>query len=90
MSDPAVNVVYVYESNTIIVEAVPVAEQITVETETVILEADVGPQGPPGPAGPVSEDTIKNITPSGGYRITNIRMDANKRILITYEEDPVS
>jgi len=53
---------------------------------TVIESIAVGPQGP---AGPVSEDTIKNITPSGGYRITNIRMDANKRILITYEEDPV-
>lgn len=36
-----------------------------------------------------SEWTIKSLSPSGGYRITNIRLDENKKVVITYDDTPI-
>jgi hypothetical protein len=57
---------------------------------SIIVERAMGPQGPPGPGGPGVEDIIRNLSPSGGFRITNMRMDENLRVVITYEDTPVA
>jgi len=41
-------------------------------------------------AQPVGGNNILSIPASGGYQITNIRLDADKKIVITYDEIPAS
>lgn len=67
---------------TTIITEIPVA--------SIIVERATGPQGPPGPGGPGMTDVIKNLSPAGGFRITNMRLDENLRVVITYEDTPVS
>jgi len=55
---------------------------IVEESDNLIIE--VGIQGPVGATGIIS-------TPSSGqYQITNIRLDADKKIIITYDETPAT
>ena len=39
----------------------------------------------PGPP-----DAIRSVSPPGGYKITNIRMGSDKKVVITYDSTPVS
>lgn len=66
---------------TTIVTEIPVA--------SIIVERAAGPQGPPGEEGPGVEDIIRNLSPPGGFRITNMRLDENLRVVVTYEDAPV-
>jgi hypothetical protein len=38
----------------------------------------------PGPP-----DAIRSVSPPGGYKITNIRMGSDKKVIITYNSTPV-
>jgi hypothetical protein len=38
----------------------------------------------PGPP-----NAIRSVSPPGGYRITNIRMGSDKKVIITYNSTPV-
>jgi hypothetical protein len=62
--------------------------EITYDTENV----DIGPQGPPGPPGSGSgtDDAIRSVSAPGGYIITNIRLNSDKKIVITYDDTPVT
>jgi len=61
-----------------------------IPVSSIIVERATGPQGPPGPGGPGMTDVIKNLSPVGGFRITNMRLDENLKVVITYEDTPVS
>jgi hypothetical protein len=67
---------------TTIITEIPVA--------SIIVERATGPQGPPGPGGSGMTDVINNLSPAGGFRITNMRLDENLKVVITYEDTPVS
>lgn len=41
-------------------------------------------------ATPVGGNNILSVPVSGGYQITNIRLDADKKIVITYDETPAT
>jgi hypothetical protein len=92
MSDTEANVIYVENESVVVTESDPAVEVIsTVEEAVSVIESiSEGPQGPPGPAGTGAENTITNISPVGGYKVTNIRLDASKKIVLTYEDTPVS
>lgn len=38
---------------------------------------------------PGSPDAIRSVSPPGGYKITNIRMGSDKKVIITYNSTPV-
>ena len=61
-----------------------------VPVTSIVVERATGPQGPPGPGGSGATDVIKNLSPVGGFRITNMRLDENLKVVITYEDTPVS
>jgi len=82
------DVIYVYDTTVIVVEEEPITT-IVIGEETPVVVIESIETGPQGPAGPIPTDVVKNICPSGGYRVTNIRMSADKKIMITYEEEPV-
>lgn len=56
------------------------------QPSSVIVVPAVGPQGAQGEPGPTG---ITSLSAPGGYVITNIRLDENKRIVITYLDEPV-
>jgi len=78
--------------NLLIVQADPEVTVVEVQPDVepnIIESIAIGPQGPPGEPGPGVEDAIYSVSPPGGYRITNIRLDASKKIVITYVDEPV-
>lgn len=84
-------ITYTIDDVLIVVQEDPVVTIIVEPDEISVIESiEVGPQGPPGPTGPGNTDAIQSVSPPGGYIITNIRLNADKKIVITYEDTPVS
>lgn len=84
-------VTYTIDDVLIVIEENPVTIIIAETDEVQVIESiETGPPGPPGPTGPGNTDAIQSVSPPGGYIITNIRLNADKKIVITYEDTPVS
>lgn len=54
-------------------------------TEEVVAIVEVGIQGPEGPG---TAYAIESKPSSGQYKILNMRLDADKKIIVTYDDTP--